>query len=479
MNNKFQSPAVLKELKHRLEKQGAVIPAGLGQKQSRSTAIFRIIFLLIPVGISFGILQLSWRHQYWRDSDDNQNVINEDLAILQVGAKAHEVLIIMSLSDVVLHYVRRMMISSKGMPFGLLTSAYQVTLGAQPVSRGFLFSMWSAIGVKKAIQWRLIGLGLFLLLVTLLGLAAGPASAIALIPRLNWWSHRDLFAFYTSGNDYGYRRGSPFELYIPKQLFPAVVDASSLPGPFCLNAGSEANSSCPSSTYDHLSATLNFTAQSQNITIDIPGNLARPMFSELQNFGRADAWTISHVVTNYLSLGTPSQTYNQEPNPKTIEARLGRLGTVMTPVVYTYCDLAPATVTNRSLANLTQYLNQVHGSFDTVDVPPPFELRQIWNESVLARSNTTMVEFAPLFENTGTTGLGAFIYTPADALSKVANVSICTITAHWDPNEVWMISTSGQTLMTNFTWSDYAGMYSLGSSLSSWTFMTLHTICRR
>ena len=125
------------------------------------------------------------------------------------------------------------------------------------------------------------------------------------------------------------------------------------------------------------------------------------------------SWTISQVITYYLSLRI-SRTYAAEQNPRTIEAKVGRMGTVMTPVVKTHCDLAPATVTNRNLGNLTQYLNQVQGIYDSVIAPPPFDLHQIWNASILARSSITMVEFAPLFENTSTTGIAAFIYTPAD-----------------------------------------------------------------
>lgn len=174
-------PSNIEELNQQTAKQSAKELEKVAVRQSRFGVLFRSCVLLALAALSFAILQLSWRHRYWRDSNEN---VSEELAVLQIAAKAHEILITLSLSDLVLHYLQQQLSSSRGLPFGLFTSAYQVALGAQPISFGFLYSAKSILRPRD-VQWQPLGLALFLLLSTLLGLAAGPSSAIVLIPRLN------------------------------------------------------------------------------------------------------------------------------------------------------------------------------------------------------------------------------------------------------------------------------------------------------
>lgn len=156
--------------------------------------MLRVFLYLVPVGVSFAMLQLSLRHVYWRGAGDrgygyfSRYSTNEALTVLQIVAKAHEVLIVLSISHVVLHYLRRQLISPEEIPFGLLTSAYQVTLGGAP----FSYSLWNTCKRfirRKAFNWQAFSLVLLLILATVLGLTFGPASAIAIIPRLDWWQY--------------------------------------------------------------------------------------------------------------------------------------------------------------------------------------------------------------------------------------------------------------------------------------------------
>ena len=62
------------------------------------------LHLLLPVAVSFAILQLTFRHLYWRDVEVPGT--SQILGVFQVSAKAHEILIIYSLSKIVLYHLR-------------------------------------------------------------------------------------------------------------------------------------------------------------------------------------------------------------------------------------------------------------------------------------------------------------------------------------------------------------------------------------
>lgn len=66
-------------------------PEKVAISQSRIRAVLRTLLYLLPVGLSFGILQLSFRHVYWRvpgssGSDASRYTIAEILNVLQIVA---------------------------------------------------------------------------------------------------------------------------------------------------------------------------------------------------------------------------------------------------------------------------------------------------------------------------------------------------------------------------------------------------------
>jgi len=141
-------------------------PEKVAISQSRIRAVLRTLLYLLPVGLSFGILQLSFRHVYWRvpgssGSDASRYTIAEILNVLQIVAKVHEILIVTSLSHLVLHYIRQQLCSPSGLSFGLLSSAYQTTSCGHPLSHGFWQTCKSFI-LKRTFQWRAFGLVLLL-----------------------------------------------------------------------------------------------------------------------------------------------------------------------------------------------------------------------------------------------------------------------------------------------------------------------------
>ena len=67
---------------------------------SLGRALLQVVLYLVPVGLTSGILQLSFREIYWRGVGSSGSghfsrySVNQVLNILQIVAKAHEVLIV-------------------------------------------------------------------------------------------------------------------------------------------------------------------------------------------------------------------------------------------------------------------------------------------------------------------------------------------------------------------------------------------------
>ena len=242
----------------------------------------RVCLYLIPVALSFAILQLSFRHVYWRGTGSSDSgylsryTMDQVLNFLQIVWKAHEILIAMSLSNVVLRYLRRQFVSSEGVTFGL-SSAYQVTLGGAPFSYDFWRTCKRCLR-RETFNWHTFSVINLLILVTVLGLTVGPSSAIAVIPRLQEWQYRDLFTFYEKPR----RENHDFQLYIPKQLFPRTMDGSNLPGPYCLIASLDVNSTCPFAGFNTILPLFNIADTSENnLTVSDGTGLNRRMTTQL------------------------------------------------------------------------------------------------------------------------------------------------------------------------------------------------------
>ncbi|KAI4149592.1 MAG: hypothetical protein L6R39_002463 [Caloplaca ligustica] len=153
------------------EKPKIVLQRGL----SFSKFFIHILALLTTaavVGVNFATVY-GWDQGTLLISD------NQAKNLLQFAAKLHEIIIIGSVTSIVMHRIRKRLISSKGLPFGLLSSGYQVS------SLGYLFSkgFWSASMTDGGL---VLALAATIIYVTVVG----PSSAIVVIPRLDWWDVR-------------------------------------------------------------------------------------------------------------------------------------------------------------------------------------------------------------------------------------------------------------------------------------------------
>ncbi|KAI0402665.1 hypothetical protein F4802DRAFT_340419 [Xylaria palmicola] len=185
---------------------------------------------LLPVGATLGILQLSFREVYW-DDDGRYDVRWQ--AVLQFPAKLHEILIVGSLSAIVLHIFRRMLVSQNGIPLGLMVGAFQMGSAEYLISKSFVKPFRHSLTHRR---YKTFFVALALGLAILYSFLVGPASAGALIPVLDWWEMHEPF------------NGSlPLTSYMSRsrsELYPMTLGKESI-NPECLEKDDWDYIGCP------------------------------------------------------------------------------------------------------------------------------------------------------------------------------------------------------------------------------------------
>jgi hypothetical protein len=400
-------------------------------RRSRSGALWSSWVHIAPAVVSFGILQLSFRHVYW--ADVNAPNENAKLAGLQVVAKLHELLILLSMARLVLHYTRKLLFSSEGMPFGLLEAAYQTALSGQPWSAGF----WETLKrlVRAPNIWRFWHIILLLVVSAFLSLFVGPASAVTVIPQLGYWYRQELVGPLDAAmTEYGAQL-APFSLYAPTPLFPKKITNSSLPGPFCGNFTQDVNGTCPSA--GTLEVKRSFVpanlGQLQNFTASSSMN-RKFVFMEGRD---ASAATIPNYVLASFTSAITASNYT-ETIPFTLEMLANGVAP-LSPLVGARC------VDNRSDAYVREYHYETDGSLDGTSAAA-FDIRTVWNETYLANSiNGTELAFKDV---TGEDNVPVLI----GLVRHQTNVTLCSMQAYWTVTKEWIASTATSELVTNFTW---------------------------
>ncbi len=362
------------------------------------------LVLLAPVAISFAILQLSFQTSYWRHAQVLGTA--ELLDIFQIAAKTHEILILFSLFKLILYYLQLQLSSDTDIPFGIFSSGFAQTLGQLPLSLGF-WLYWIA-AVARRTYWRVFLFGLLVLLVTLNGLTAGPASAVALISQLRWWHYLNLFSYpLLSKKCYSRRHFGPSDylLYLLKQIFPYDLDKRSLPGPFCLNTTFDQATTCPFSSLDLTLGQMNWTGINNYIigstggrTVATTGGSISPYLSS-SGFPVSQslfAWTTNQIITNIMLL--KGSQYVDDNTIKTVEAcrGKGKSHALSTPITDVSCEVRSASIYARNLTFVIDASSALVGGCvgdnDPSFAPNNFDLRDIWSEATLKKPPQTTVQ---------------------------------------------------------------------------------------
>lgn len=422
---------------------------------------------IFPLAVTIGILQLSLFNYYWGDADEaNQRV---KIAALQVGAKVHEILILVSLSSMVLHYTHKLLVAPEGISFGLLAAAYQSGLSSNPWTIG----NWEAIKQLRNKHKKSTSRGRSVpdhgskanarLLVTLLVILAflalfiGPASAITLIPQLSWWHRQDLVGPLQRANNY---ISPSFTVYVPTKLFPTEVDDSRLPGPFCGDAAKDINGTCPSARIAEVAQSLTFRSsgfdfKTQNVTIQLGEEdrvIRRMLYKQSEQIA---AVTVSnYLLASFASLirlpTFPNAGNKDVGGPFTLEIYADD-APPLNPLVGAVCEDATS---NLFVRNFTYDLDgfaferESEKTFEDVRKLATLDIRTIWNEDELKR-NVNGTEFV-WRDVTNTTVTPVLL----GLLKHGRNVTVCTVQSYWTPTSQWVLSSSNYDIATNFTFED-------------------------
>ncbi|KIW18260.1 hypothetical protein PV08_02548 [Exophiala spinifera] len=160
---------------------GNPLPGDEPFQASQRPSVWVLLVHLIPLAAVFVITSLNL-YGYWIGKElsggNNQNTPKE--LALQLTAKAHELLIMASLSEILLTHLLKSLACGFGLPFGSLTAGSKFKDLSYLWSRDFR-AMWAASYPRKSLLLPL------LLLCLILSIVAGPSSATALIPKLTEW----------------------------------------------------------------------------------------------------------------------------------------------------------------------------------------------------------------------------------------------------------------------------------------------------
>lgn len=145
-------------------------------RKNRAIALLRSLIHLVPVGGALGEITLTWNTYYL-----GAQVYN--LALYQIVAKIHEMMIQASLAAILFSYVRYEMAIGEGIPFGALFSGLQIN----QISYIWSMEFWGSLRSRHLSGVRKLKLLAIVLLSVVLATVSGPSSAVLLIPRLELW----------------------------------------------------------------------------------------------------------------------------------------------------------------------------------------------------------------------------------------------------------------------------------------------------
>ncbi|KAL2431426.1 hypothetical protein ABEF95_008659 [Exophiala dermatitidis] len=408
------------------------------------TALRLLLIHGVPVAASCVLIALNAANLRWRSSLASGT--GDILSVLQIASKAQELLLLFSLSHVVLFWLMRSLTKGDGIPFGLFVGALGSSLGATPFTSG----VWSSLA-QSFRKPRLLRLCLLVVGITLLGVVVGPATAIALIPRLDWWPDHTLFKMWAPSS----KNFVPLEarMYIPMDIFPTNITKDYLPGDYCSDPSLDQAGFCPYAGFQDLSA-LSSDERDVNTTLDTAElSLGRRMIRS-DGFGgkeytSASVWTSHRLINNYMSLDYK----DGHSAVSSVEASIKDTAP-LTPLVDVICgNSTPGTEYNRSLGFMLNFLSNANAAFTNVTPGDglnwTIDLRDTWNESILQNSSDHLFEWREdVFPNKSV--LVGLVLTPGGNDSS-PNVTVCAVNAKYIAAKLWYTSTQ-TVISSDFTW---------------------------
>ena len=167
----------LRSLKFRkVKKTSHVELPKIAIRRNRLSALLRALVHAIPVTAALALVTVNLYPYYVGSSI-------QSLALYQLVAKIHEIMIQASLAAIVFSYIRHEMVLGEGIPLGAMFSGLQLSQASYLWSTEF----WGSVRSKYLSPGKRCSL--IAIVVGSISLAAvvGPSSAILLVPRLAYW----------------------------------------------------------------------------------------------------------------------------------------------------------------------------------------------------------------------------------------------------------------------------------------------------
>ena len=253
---------------------------------SRLKALSRSWVHAIPLSITLAILSLNILNSYWSDLGAPHQ--NAKLQAFQFAAKGHELSMGLSLSTIVMDRIRYGLSVSGGVPLGLLPAGYQLSSIGYFVGAEF----WGGVLARPTLRW--LSLTALIAFAFTLSIAAGPSSAIALIPRLDFWDLPQSFF-----NTPDHKMNPTYILNTQPEFWPQEIRAEDVV-PSCVGEFHTTFVGCPDSGFDtvvnwiqgHVDQDL-----AANISI-LDNNMARWLTTSPSFEDTADdnGWTITSTI---------------------------------------------------------------------------------------------------------------------------------------------------------------------------------------
>lgn len=398
---------------------------------------------ILPVLATITILSFNFTDMYWNDlGAPNQNVI---LDLLQYAAKIHEILIQFSLAAVVIQRIQLLLISSKGVPLGLVTAGYRL------IQVGYLFSeeFWSSITTPRRSNRAGWGfLGVLIGLATIIIALAGPSSAVVMIPQLDWWPVKHPYLF-SKETCYLNMTGSniwPSTLPSSASFDPtdqySVVAGYDYIGDWVssnMNQGSASNITVNSDSggFRYLSA-VSMTQHGANSSLSGASTVSQRQARDLGSF-----WQFLQNT----ELG-PEKISRPIVMPRFADSNV----TMMKPLVQVECTMTNLTESTRNLEfPHYQLLSQdTSGEFQDLSWPVP-DLFTNWTAFGTTLNDRGIHSFAS-YLNESSIGVNASFVNVSDFTNAPSAAAVfivldedfnpqivpCSVVAYWSPVSIWI-----------------------------------------
>ncbi|KAI9868434.1 MAG: hypothetical protein M1813_005878 [Trichoglossum hirsutum] len=401
----------------------------------RSLALARCLIHIIPVGVSVGVVMLSFTGHYYADAGTQHQ--NMQLGALQFAAKVHETLIVASLSTVVLHRIQTSLLGDAGVPLSLLTVGHQL-------ERMFRRELWTGLFGRGGRRRPL--LAALVVVAVVLTVTSGPASAIAMIPKLNWWEVSN--ARFLSNHRY-------FLAMNPEKMWPNNLTKWDMPQ-VCLEPLGHTDVTCPSGGYPTFSArydlepepnllsATNITFVNEGTGLTVRSVACEPMGDPTEEAYRASSFSQLTIDILWNCWGLFQDKWNALPGGPSarISIVLPEGMSLKKPQVEVQC---------------TQYKYTDGASLelphDRLVTPPldehqqgawKFDPAKLWNITSLRVNHTGGFSWVDGSSFAPGPSIGAAYFSPRGEVTGRADdqVIACTVDARWVPVDMWLEPTN-------------------------------------